>query len=106
MTQSNSFAVRLRRAFAVTEFVAAGILMLSGVSALTTSPTERIGGDGIGTGIWILMAWPFLLSAVMVAISASTAWRGGRWWWAWQAALPVFWSAALVAMVIIDIAND
>ena len=95
-----------RRILAGAEFAVAGILLLSGIDGLTMNPRRRIGGDGIGTGIWMFMAVPFLVSGLVLTVSAYKAWRGGRRWWAWQAALPVFWLAALVVLMIYDIAND
>jgi hypothetical protein len=95
---SSPFVRTLRRVLAVIEFAIAGVFLLLGVGGVTTSPHERIGGDGIGTGIWIAMGVPLLLSSGAVMVSAYTAWRGGRWWWAWQAALPAFWVAVLVVL--------
>ena len=97
---SSQFPAGLRRAIAVTEFVAAGLFLLSGVDGLTMNPRRKIGGDGMGTGWWILMAWPFLLSGAVLAGSAYAAWRGGRRWWVWQAALPALWAATFVGFSI------
>ena len=95
-----------RRILAGAEFAVAALLVLSGVDGLTMNPRRRIGGDGIGTGIWMSMAVPFLVSGVVLTLSAYKAWKGGRRWWAWQAALPVLGLTVLVALMIYDIAND
>ena len=99
-TESGAFPAWLRRALAAIEFAAAGFCLLGAVAGLTTSPRDRIGGDGIGTGIVIVMGVPFLLSGVGLAAAAFTAWRGRRLWWVWQAALPAWWAAAFAALVI------
>lgn len=52
------------------------------------------------------MAWPFLLSGLVLLVSAYAAWKGTRRWWAWQAALPAFWLTVLVVLMVYDIAND
>ena len=96
----------LRRTLAGAELVVATLFLLSGIDGLTMSPRQRIGGDGIGTGIWMFMAWPFLLSGLVLLVSAYAAWKGTRRWWAWQAALPAFWLTVLVVLMVYDIAND
>jgi hypothetical protein len=102
----STLLLALRRTLAITEFAVAGLLLAFGVDGLTMNPRQRIGGDGIATGIWMFMAVPFLLSGLVLMFSAYTAWRGGRRWWAWQAALPALWLAAAVALVVYRIATD
>ena len=95
---SNTAPVAYRRALAAVEFTAAGLLLLLGVVGLLTSGT-RVGGDGILTGIADAMNLPCLLSGAGLAVAAYTAWRGGRRWWAWQAALPAWWAAAIAVLI-------
>ena len=104
--EPSTFLLALRRTLAVTEFVVAGLLLLAGIDGLTMDPGRRIGAHGEATGIWMFMAWPFLLSGLLLTLSAYTAWRGGRRWWAWQAALPAFWLAALVVFLVYDVATN
>jgi hypothetical protein len=96
-----TFPAGLRRALAVAEFAIAGLFLIFGVDGLTTKPTRsRGGGDGIGGGLFAVMAWPFLLSGAALAVSAYMAWRGGRRWWAWQAALPALGAAAILGFFV------
>lgn len=87
-----------RRALAVVEFAIAGLLLLFGVVGLLTWGS-RVGGDGILTGIADAMSVPSLLSGLGLAVAAYTAWRGGRRWWAWQAALPAWCVASIVVLI-------
>lgn len=87
-----------RRALAVVEFAIAGLLLLFGVVGLLTWG-GRVGGDGILTGIADAMSVPSLMSGLGLAVAAYTAWRGGRRWWAWQAALPVWCVASIVVLI-------
>jgi len=95
---SGSETVRWRRALAVVEFAAAGLLLPLGVVGLLTYGS-RVGGDGILTGIADAMSVPSLLSGLGLAAAAYAAWRGGRRWWAWQAALPAWWVAAVAVLI-------
>jgi len=88
----------LRRALAIIEFAATGLLLLMGVVGLMTTGS-RVGGDGILTGIADAMNVPFLLSGAGLAVAAYMAWRGGPRWWAWQAALPAWWVAAIMVFI-------
>jgi hypothetical protein len=106
-TEPSTFPASVRRTLAIIECAAAGLFLLAGVDGLTTKPTRLSGGgDGIGAGWWALMAVPFLLGGAALAASAYTAWRGGRRWWAWQAALPAVWTLGLLALIIRRIVLD
>lgn len=102
---SNPASVSLRRGLAVVEFAVAGLLLLLGVGGVLTSGS-RVGGDGILTGIADAMNVPCLLSGVGLAVAAYTAWRGERRWWAWQAALPAWWTVAIVVLISLIRSSD
>lgn len=95
---SNTASVAFRRALAAVEFAAAGLLLLLGAVGLLT-PGGRVGGDGILTGVADAMSVPCLLSGAGLAVAAYAAWGGGRRWWAWQAALPAWWVAAVAVLI-------
>lgn len=95
----------LRRTLAVVEFAVAGLLLLLGLVGLLSSG-NRVGGDGILTGIADAMNVPCLLSGVGLAVAAYTAWRGERRWWAWQAALPAWWIVVIVILISLIRSSD
>jgi hypothetical protein len=98
--ESSPFPVVLRRAIAVIEFGAAGLLLLFGIES-SINPGRRVGGDGIATGIMRAFALPFILIGVGLALAAVTAWLGRRKWWAWQAAMVAWGISVLVVTFLV-----
>lgn len=87
---------QLRRALSIAEFVGAGLLLLLGVTALTTKPSPRAdfgdwgrAFDWVCLGLGLTMAW-----------AAKGAWAGSDGWPRRQVMLVAAVPAAFVVLVL------
>lgn len=76
------------------------VLGISGLSA------NRIGGDGIATGIVSDVAPSCILIGVGMIFVAVMAWRGAERWWKWQLWMLLGGPAVLVATFVFLILSN
>jgi hypothetical protein len=79
--ESDVSGVRLRRGLAGLEFLVAALTVLMGIGFATA---DRVGGDGIATGIANQYGPVFVLIGLIIGHAARVAWRGSPRWWGWQ----------------------
>jgi hypothetical protein len=78
--ESDVSGVRLRRGLAGLEFLLAALTVLVGIGFATA---DRVGGDGIATGIANQYGPVFVLIGLIIGHAARVAWRGSPRWWGW-----------------------
>jgi hypothetical protein len=96
----HTFPAALRFALAIVEFVLASLLLMLGIICSIDTP-GRGSSDGIGKGIAEMMALPFILYGLGIAVAAVTAWIGGRRWWIWQIVILTLEVVLPVALIIV-----